>query len=400
MRMPGASVVTAFTAISLSALMVGAAAAQDSRADAIASEQAAKATQLHPYEPSKGERIFLQLKRTFIDSPSGFYPMFGSVYSGGGFTGGGGYRQFYGDRTFWDAKGLLSIKGYKLAELSTESPGHAHGRVDLRARVGWRDATDVAFYGLGIDSGRERSAFGIEQAYLGGGLDVRPTSWTLFTAGVTYEDFKTKDSQGTFPEVSALYSPRSVPGLGTSPTYLHTTASAGIDWRPSDGYARRGGLYNLSYHNYADQDSALSFDRLDVELVQHFPIMRETWVFSVRGQVQTTIDDDDIVPYFLLPALGSGTTLRAYDTWRFRDRHSLLASAEWRWVPNMLGLDMALFYDAGKVTRQRSDLDFDGLKSDFGVGVRFHGPTVTPIRIELAKGSEGLRLVFAGSAAF
>ena len=35
-----------------------------------------------------------------------------------------------------------------------------------------------------------------------------------------------------------------------------------------------------------------------------------------------------------------------------------------------------------------------------GVGVRFHGPLATPLRIELANGREGMRLVFAGSAAF
>ena len=396
-RRPAA--LTALAAAALCLLSVRGTSAQDSRADAIASEQAAKSTQLRPYEPSKAERMFLAIKRTFIDSPSGFYPTFGSVYSGGGFTPGAGYRQFFGDRTFWDVKGLFSIKAYKLVEFSTESPGHAHDRIDLRARVGWRDATDVAFYGLGM-SERERSAFGIQQAYVGGGVDGRPTKWTMLTTSITYEDFTTGDGRGTFPAVASVYTPESVAGLGASPTYLHTSASAGIDWRPSAGYARRGGLYNLAYHNYADVDSTYSFDRLDAAIVQHIPIMRETWVFSFRGQVQTTIDDNDVVPYFLLPALGSGNTLRAYDTWRFRDRHSLLASVEWRWVPNMLGLDMALFYDAGKVTRQRSDLDFSGLKNDVGVGVRFHGPAVTPVRIELAKGSEGLRLVFAGSAAF
>ena len=37
-------------------------------------------------------------------------------------------------------------------------------------------------------------------------------------------------------------------------------------------------------------------------------------------------------------------------------------------------LDTAVFYDAGKVTARTSDLDLKGLKSDFGFGVRFHGP--------------------------
>jgi outer membrane translocation and assembly module TamA len=92
--------------------------------------------------------------------------------------------------------------------------------------------------------------------------------------------------------------------------------------------------------------------------------------------------------------------LRAFTSDRFRDRHSLLMSAEFRWIPNALGLDMALFYDAGKVTSRRSDLDLKDLKSDVGIGVRFHGPFSTPLRIDLAHGNEGWKVVFSGNAVF
>ena len=57
---------------------------------------------------------------------------------------------------------------------------------------------------------------------------------------------------------------------------------------------------------------------------------------------------------------------------------------------------MALFYDAGKVAPRFDALSWKRLSSDVGIGVRFHGPLATPLRIELAKGQEGLRLVFAG----
>jgi hypothetical protein len=130
------------------------------------------------------------------------------------------------------------------------------------------------------------------------------------------------------------------------------------------------------------------------------PILRENWVLSFHGVAKTTVDDDDVVPYFLLPSLGSGSTLRAYPSWRFRDRHSLLVSSEFRWIPSRLFLDVALFYDAGKVASQRSDLNFTDLHHDFGLGVRFHSPIATPLRIEIAHGREGFNLVFSGAAAF
>ena len=63
-------------------------------------------------------------------------------------------------------------------------------------------------------------------------------------------------------------------------------------------------------------------------------------------------------------------------------------------------MDTAVFYDAGKVTPRPGDLDFNGLKSDYGFGVRFHGPFLTPLRVEVAKSPEGARLVFATQPIF
>ena len=387
--------------LGLSLILVSPSTAQDSRAAEIAAEQAQKAAELKPREPSGAERWVTALHREFLTDPSGPYPYFASVYSGGGLTLGAGYRQFTGDRTHMDVKGLYSIKGYKLIEVSTDSWGHAQRRLDLHARAGWRDATQVAFYGLGIDSLQDNEAnFRMKQGYFGGDLQFRPGGFAVLGAGVQYEDYSLEEGTGNTPSIEDAFTPDTAPGLGANPTYVHTRASGGLDWRPSPGYARTGGLYQVTYHNFADRNDANSFDRIDGEIVQHIPILRETWVVSLHGLVQTTLDDDDVVPYFLLPSLGSGSTLRAYPSWRFRDRHSLLLSGEFRWIPNRLGLDMALFYDTGKVTPRWDDLSLDGLKSNVGVGIRFHSPLVTPLRIELARGSEGFNLVFAGSAAF
>jgi outer membrane protein assembly factor BamA len=130
------------------------------------------------------------------------------------------------------------------------------------------------------------------------------------------------------------------------------------------------------------------------------PILRDAWVLSLRGRVQTTYDrDDQVIPFFMQPSLGGGSSLRGFTSWRFRDRHSLLLSAEWRVLVNRF-IDTALFYDAGKVTAERSELDFTDLKDDYGIGFRLHGPMATPLRIELAKSNEGLALVFSAKAAF
>ncbi len=383
------------------AASAGPVSAQTSRAAVIAARQAEKARNLRRYVPNRAEQIIVGLQEKFLLQPGGFYPVFGSVYSGGGFTLGGGYRHFVGERAMWNVHGLYSLSNYKLVETGLLSPGHARGRVDFGARFGWRDATQVAFYGLGMDTSPDaRTNFRFNQTYGGAAATVRPAFPVVLEGAFTFEDYTLKPGQGSYPSIEDVHTGATAPGLGANPTYLHSEVAAGIDWRTSPGYSRKGGFYGLRWHDYADTDETYSFHRLDVDLVQHIPIRRETWVISLRGAVQTTLGDEDNVPYFLLPSLGSGSTLRAYPSWRFRDRHSLLTSAEWRWIPNRLFLDMAIFYDAGEVTASRGDLDFDGLKHNWGLGVRFHGPMSTPLRIEMAKGSEGWHLVFAGSAAF
>jgi hypothetical protein len=375
--------------------------AQETRAEEIERKQQEKAAKAQPYEPSGVERLLTRIESTYTSPPSGFFPNFGSVYPGGGLTLGAGYRHFYAREAVWEIKGLYSIKNYKQIEVGTRTPWNGNGRWTAGIRGGYRDAPQIGFYGTGPDTSRgDRANFRIKQGYGVGSLGVRPTRWTRLEGEVAYEDYKNEEGLGRAPSIETLYSSATAPGLFADIAYIHSQGTAAIDWRVSPGYSRTGGLYGVTLHDYADRDKTFSFRRVDGELVQHLPLLRENWVVSVRGRVQSTVGDDDTVPYYLLPYLGSGSTLRGYPTGRFRDRHTLLTSAEFRWIASRLALDMALFYDAGKVASRRSDLDFNDLKTDWGVGVRFHGPAATPLRLEAARGSEGWRLVISSGPAF
>ena len=374
--------------------------AQETRAEQIAAKQREKAQNLKPYEPSRFERVMARLEENLASPPSGFFPAFGGVYPGGGFTPGVGYRWFYGRNAVWDIVGLYSIKNYKRIEVGTRTPWHGSARWMFGTRAGWFDAPQVGFFGVGMEQPLPRTNFLLEQAYGAVTAAVRPTTWTLLQGEAAYEEYRTEEGRGRHPSIETVYTPATAPGLFSSPSFIRTEATAAIDWRTSPGYSRKGGYYGVTLANFADRDDTYSFRRLDGEIIQHLPLLRENWVISVRGRVQTVLDDDDNVPYFLLPQLGSGRTLRGYQTGRFRDRHSILTSAEFRWIPSRLALDMAVFYDAGKVTRRRSELDFEDLESDWGIGARFHGPSATVLRLEAARGSDGWRLVVATSAAF
>jgi len=371
----------------------------------IARQQEKRSRELRPDEPDKIEQLLSRIGTGgwfFSPHPRGFYPYLDSVYSGGGFTLGAGYRKYFADEAHFDVRGLYSVKNYKLIEALITSPNHLGGRLDLGARVGWRDATQVGYYGLGRDSVvDDRANFRVSTTFTQGSLTVKPVHWIHLVGRVGYEDFQEKEGQGNEPSIETIYTPDTAPFLGTSPSYIHSQVSAGILWLDSPLYSRKGGLYRLTFHDYRDVGGDIgSFQLRRGEIVQHLPILRENWVLSLRGRVEAVVGDTSDVPYFLMPYLGSGSTLRGYSTGRFRDRNSLLLSGEWRWIPNRLGLDIALFYDAGKVAPRWGDLDFKGLKHAYGVGIRFHSPVATFLRFDLAHSDEGWGLVISSSAPF
>ncbi len=297
------------------------------------------------------------------------------------------------------SRGSITFSNYKRIEAEYRAPRLFDRRGVLSVIGGWREATQVGFFGLGTPntSQDDQVNYGFQQPYAIARLDVKPTrKYLLLGTGVEYSTWNTQSGAGNVPSIEEVYTPETLTGLGASPTYLQVFGTAAIDWRDAAGYSRRGGYYGVTARNYADSDDVYSFRQVDYEAIQHIPILRDAWVLSLRGRVETTYTDDGVeMPFFMLPSLGGGSTLRGFASWRFRDRHSLLLSAEWRVLVNRF-IDTAIFYDAGKVTRSISDLDLDGLKKDYGIGFRLHGPVATPLRIDFAKSNEGLRIVFFG----
>jgi hypothetical protein len=372
------------------------------REGAIEQAQAEKSKDLRPYEVTGFERLMAKAESILTGSVRKWHPYFQNAYSGGGFAFGAGYAQYVSPYSVLDMRGSYTISGYKRAEAEFLSPRLFQRRGKLSVVGGWREATQVAFYGLGTDTtDARRLNYDFQQPYASALLTLKPTrEFLTLQGGVELTQWKQRPGQGVAPSVDTVFTPATLPGLGATVNYLHTQGAVGFDWRTSPGYSRRGGYYGVAVHDYNDRDGVFGFRQFDYDLIQHFPILREAWVISLHALATTTMrKDGEDIPFFMLPTLGSGDTLRGYSSFRFRDRNSLLLQAEWRIMANRF-FDSAIFYDAGKVTAHTRDLDLNDLKSDYGFGLRFHGPFATPLRVELARSTEGLRLVIATSAAF
>jgi hypothetical protein len=372
------------------------------REAAIEQAQADKSKDLHPYEPGKMEALFNRAEDILVNGVPRWHPFFASAYYGGGFTLGAGYAHHVSPYNMIDVRGSYTILGYKRIEAEFTAPRLFHRRGALSIVGGWREATQAAFYGLGMNTTlADRVNFDFRQPYGSGTLELWPTRRLLMLrGGLELSQYQQRSGQGSFPAVDKVYAPTMLPGLGTTTTYVHSQGTVGVDWRTSPGYTRRGGFYGVTMHDYTDPDEKFGFRQLDYELIQHFPILREAWVISLRGYAQTSYTkSNQQIPFFLLPYVGSGSTMRGFESHRFRDQNRIVAQAEWRIMVNRF-MDTAFFYDAGKVTARRADLDLNGLKSDYGFGVRFHGPFATPLRIEVARSPEGTRLVFSTQPIF
>jgi hypothetical protein len=391
-------------------LAVGAATsvfAQDpqtpTRETAIAQAQAEKVPTLHSHVPEKGEALFNRAEDILVNGVPRWHPFFESAYYGGGFTLGAGYAHHVSPYNMLDVRGSYTVLGYKRIEAELTAPRLFHRRGSVSLLGGWREATQAAFYGFGMGTSLDnRADFDFRQPYGSATLTLWPTRRLLMLrGGVELSQWSQRTADGSnFPSVEHVYTPATLPGLGTRTTYLHSQGTAGLDWRTSPGYSRRGGFYGVTLHDYADKDDRFGFRQVDYEAIQHVPILREAWVISLRAIARTTYNKaNQQVPFFLLPYVGSGSTMRGFMSHRFRDQNGLTLQAEWRIMANRF-MDTAVFYDTGKVAARRADLDLHEMKSDYGVGVRFHGPFATPLRVEVARSPEGSRLVVSTSPIF
>jgi hypothetical protein len=378
-------------AMALGIVAVAASAfAQETREGERAALQAQKATQLRPYEPTQLERRIEKIGNLLDAKKRSLYPFVGSVLSGGGLALGPGYTLRFGDTSQLDAHAAWSLRNYKTAEATLKLPTIANNRVHLEVRANWLDAPNMAFYGTGNDSVKSDRE-GLFYRATTVGVSTRVRAARFFSVGGGLDAIQM--------ETGAVTANTSV--AAANPSYRRGSVFAEFDWRQSAGYTNRGGLYRVEWSDYRQTNArAHSFNRVDAEVQQFVPIIRENSVIALRALASSVNPaSEGSVPAVLLPDLGGSHTLRGYAGWRFRDRNRLHLTGEYRWKAGHF-VDMALFVDAGQVASRFSDLDVRKFHKTYGIGMSFHTPISTVTRIEVARTSEATSLLFSFSPSF
>lgn len=375
----------------------------DTRAAAIAAQKAAKAARLQSPDASPLERALNQIQEEVGAAPVGFYPYVGGVYSGSWVAFGAGYRYPVGDTGVIDVEAAYSLKGYWRVQERLRLPRFSRDRGSLQLRHTTLDAPKVRYFGIGPDSAKaDQAQFGFRRTELAAELRVAATDRLTVGGDLAYDTWKTRQGGSGAPSIETLFSPETAPGLDADPGFVRLKAFVDLDWRDRPGYTRRGGYARAAVTRFQARDEApYSFTRVDLAASQHVPLYRENWVLAFRGLFSgTAVAGDQRIPFFLLPMLGeSSDEFRGYQAFRFRDRHRLLLTGEYRWMPSHY-LDLALFLDAGTVGPSFEELEFGRLKTAWGVSARMHTPFDTLLHATVGRSREGWRLIIGAGQVF
>lgn len=292
-------------------------------------------------------------------------------------------------------------------EASTSADGHNEIEAVLGVNRLWNEPLGVefttsferhphdSFFGLGPDSRLEdRSAYLLSVVRFGADVLWTPTQAVTLRADGSLLRVRT-DHGGDpgLPTIAHVFPAEEMVGFGDTEFFFRTGLEVTVDRRDVPELPRAGTFAMLRVENFADlTESDLDFRRYRAELEHYFPFFHRQQTVVLRGMVTFTDPHGESgrVPFYFMPTLGHGEDLRGFKSFRFRDRHAMLLQAEYRWQAWM-GLQMALFVDAGKVFGELRELGFDDLEISHGLGFRFHAVRDLLVRVDIARSDETIR---------
>lgn len=265
---------------------------------------------------------------------------------------------------------------YKIPELI--------GPVSLDMRGGYQVNANEEFSGIGNDSDQE-SNFRHEE--LGGELTVgfALTRWFRTQLLVDYTDHVIAGGDETSDSTLDVFDPEDVPGLEGA-ALLGVGGSIAFDTRDNDFYPSKGSLaeFSTTIFNQTDGDDAQTdrdeygFTRFNLELSHYLTLFRRGRILAIRllGEMNTRLSEGKTTPFFERATLGGPTTLRGYNTGRFRDKDLILLNVEYRYpiweaLRDQFGaIDAVIFTDVGRVFNDLKEDTFKDYKVSYGVGIR------------------------------
>ena len=325
-----------------------------------------QAAQAQPRLPKFIRRMLLD---KYSSRKASFFllPVFSSAPETGVELGASALYSFYSDTAYRSTRvsnifGYASVTTKHQQHLSLSSSYWAPGNTTHYSVAVSYINFPFDFYGIGnntLKANRDRVSekrlklnFG-EEKRLGRYLYI---GYVLGGYNYRYRD----EQQGGIFNSAAVQYPQGGAGLLAGPSLT-------FDSRNNNTYTTKGTLVT-SYLNVmhgvgmANRYEGAFFN---IEFSQFIPLAKRL-VLGLDIQNQNLLGGQS--PFYLLPALGSDELMRGYYNGRYRDRNFIAGQAELRYrVTDRFGLDG--FAATGEVFH--SSFDFNGLKPDYGGGLRY-----------------------------
>lgn len=394
----------------------------------------AKKAQVHPGKLSGFESTMLWLetkglKQILNFNYQGLYTRFNNNMStGSGFAPGLRYWQpgLLASRLDLEAAAAWSFRGYqsyslqfgqiqrrgKIFSLEPVGTGPAFQFDEMEPKeagffiygdLNYRNFPQEDFFGIGPDSVQEnRTDYRLEDMSYDAVAGWQINRW--LGAGVRVGYLQVNTDPGTdsrFPNTHDLFNNETAPGLAEQPDFLDLSAAIMFDYRDRPGNPHKGGMIGVYFSRFDERaGSSYEFNRLAVDIRQFIPLFSEQRRLAL--QLYGSADSPDAgaqVPFYMMPTLGGSDSLRGFREFRFRDKRTLYFSSEYRWDASP-AIELAAFYDTGKVFADRSDFAFEHLEKSFGGGLRLKTPKAVVMRFDVGRSREGTRFFFKFSPAF
>ena len=375
------------------------------RADVLAAERDKKATEVAAPERSNVEQALYWYDNQYLFTRimtgwKGFRLASGQFPAGAGTGVGVGFKKglrspsiaLQQPRAEIEAIAAYTARGYTRGGAAFTVRPIAGAALDLRVSGQYYKFPQEDYFGPGQESRSEdRTNYLLESQEGSADILWKPARFVDLGFGVSY--LSPRIGSGTdsrYLSTDQIFDAKTAPGLDEQPDFLRGRLSAAFDWRDNPLHPHSGGRYGVELSRYRDETlNAYDFRRIDIDLQQYVPLPNRYRTIALRAAaVITDPQSGNDVPFYFQPTLGGSRMLRGFREFRFRDRNSLMLTAEYRWEASWL-LDGALFVDAGKVTGDRSDLNFRDLDVSYGFGFRVHSNSAFVTRLDLAFSREG-----------
>lgn len=301
------------------------------------------------------------------------------------------HNNLFGHRIEIETPLLLTYKHYE------------HYQLNLRASVGtsyvfftggYRSRPSEKFFGIGNRTDRnEESYFRTVHREAAIGFSSKINDHLRSSIQLGFQNVGVTESSDS-ESAQLLFGEAEAPGLFTGAVLRSTALSIDHDTKDDEHRATRGGTETIQVSlNEAVGKGDFAYWKYRVDVQRFFAVSRDRRkVIAVRGMAETNQEKGGShIPFFNMPAIGTWSTLRGFEDYRFRDKSALSFGLEYRYRI-WRALDWGLFVDRGQVAPEPGDFAWNRFHTGYGARLIMLPTPKFPITADFGRSNEKWRL--------